>query len=87
MTARADELRKRILELVSEYYDEAFGEGKFVPGESLVPVAGRVFDAADMQSLTDSALDFWLTSGRFAAQFEKSFARYCGVRGRTSLDL
>ncbi len=83
MTARADELRKRILELVSEYYDEAFGERKFVPGESPVPVAGRVFDAADMQSLTNSALDFWLTSGRFAAQFEKSFARYFGVRTAT----
>jgi CDP-6-deoxy-D-xylo-4-hexulose-3-dehydrase len=83
MTARADELRKRILELVSEYHEEAFAAEKFVPGESPVPVAGRVFDAADMRSLTDSALDFWLTSGRFAAQFEKSFARYFGVRTAT----
>ena len=83
MTARADELRKQILGLVSEYYDEAFGGTKFVPGESSVPVAGRVFDAADMQSLTDSALDFWLTTGRFAAQFEKSFAKYFGVRTAT----
>ncbi|MGH9594708.1 MAG: lipopolysaccharide biosynthesis protein RfbH [Bryobacteraceae bacterium] len=83
MTARADELKVRILELVAEYHEEAFAAEKFVPGESPVPVAGRVFDAADMQSLTDSALDFWLTSGRFAAQFEKSFARYFGVRTAT----
>jgi CDP-4-dehydro-6-deoxyglucose reductase, E1 len=83
MTARAAELRARILELVGAFQREAFSPTKFVPGESSVPVAGRVFDAADMQSLVDSALDFWLTTGRFAAQFEKSFARYIGVRGAT----
>jgi len=83
MTARADELRARIRELVAAYQAEAFASEKFVPGESAVPVAGRVFDASDMQSLVDSALDFWLTTGRFAAQFEKSFARYVGVRGAT----
>jgi len=83
MTARADELRARILELVTEYQAEAFAPEKFVPGSSSVPVAGRVFDAADMRSLVDSSLDFWLTTGRFAAQFERSFARYVGVRGAT----
>jgi len=83
MTARANELRARILELVAEYQAEAFAPEKFVPGSSGVPVAGRVFDAADMRSLVDSSLDFWLTTGRFAAQFEKSFARYVGVRGAT----
>jgi len=83
MSGRSDELRKRILELVAEYHDEAFGGEKFVPGESVIPVSGRVFDARDIQSLVDSSLDFWLTTGRFAAQFEKSFARYFGVRGAT----
>jgi len=83
MSARSDELRKRILELVAEYHGEAFGGEKFVPGESAIPVSGRVFDARDIQSLVDSSLDFWLTTGRFAAQFEKSFARYFGVRGAT----
>jgi CDP-4-dehydro-6-deoxyglucose reductase, E1 len=83
MTARASELRAQILELVAAYQAEAFGPEKFVPGESPVPVAGRVFDASEMQSLVDSALDFWLTTGRFAAQFEKSFARFVGVRGAT----
>ncbi len=83
MTERAAELRARILELVGAYQAEAFAPEEFVPGVSAVPVAGRVFDAADMRSLVDSSLDFWLTSGRFAAQFEKSFARYIGVRGAT----
>jgi CDP-6-deoxy-D-xylo-4-hexulose-3-dehydrase len=46
-------LRERILKLVAEYHAEAFAPGEFIPGESPVPVSGRVFDAADMQSLVD----------------------------------
>src|ERR1700691_4106371 len=83
MTTRASELRQQILDLVSAYHEEAFSPAPFVPGESPVPVSGRVFDASDMQSLVDSSLDFWLTTGRFAAQFEKAFARYFGLRGAT----
>src|SRR5271155_1521544 len=83
MSGRAGELRERILELVGEYHAEAFAEGPFIPGETPVPVSGRVFDAAEMRSLIDAGLDFWLTTGRFAAQFEKSFARFFGVRGAT----
>ena len=62
---------------------EAFAPAEFIPGESPVPVSGRVFDAADIQSLVDSSLDFWLTTGRFAAQFEKQFARWFGIRTAT----
>lgn len=83
MSARSDELRKQILDLVSEYHSAAFGVPAFVPGESSVPVSGRVFDAVDVQSLVDAGLDFWLTTGRFAGQFEKEFAKYLGVRGAT----
>ena len=79
--SRAAELREQILKLVGEFHEEEFGSQKFVAGETAVPVAGRFFDAADMQSLVDSALDFWLTSGRFAAQFERAFAKYVGMRG------
>ena len=49
-------------------------------GSSTVPVSGKVFDAAEMRALVDSSLDFWLTTGRFAAQFEREFARCFGVR-------
>ncbi len=83
MTTRASELRQQILDLVFAYHREAFSPAAFVPGESPVPVSGRVFDASDMQSLVDSSLDFWLTTGRFAAQFEKAFAGYFGLRGAT----
>lgn len=78
--SRANELRQQILALVDEYHDAAFPTAKFVPGESPVPVSGRVFDAADIRSLVDSGLDFWLTTGRFADEFEKSLARFMGVR-------
>jgi CDP-6-deoxy-D-xylo-4-hexulose-3-dehydrase len=80
---RADELRQKIRELTAEYYGEAFPAKPFVPGESPVQVAGRVFDAAEMESLIDSALDFWLTTGRFAEQFEREFAKFIGVRTST----
>ncbi|NNE33950.1 MAG: lipopolysaccharide biosynthesis protein RfbH, partial [Rhodothermales bacterium] len=45
-----------------------------------VRVSGRVYDADDMRHLVDASLDFWLTTGRFAAEFERSFARYVGTR-------
>lgn len=80
MSERADQLRAQILELVAEYSKEAFPEKVFVPGESSVPVSGRVFDSADVQSLIDSSLDFWLTTGRFAHQFEIEFARFFKMR-------
>jgi CDP-6-deoxy-D-xylo-4-hexulose-3-dehydrase len=79
----ADTLRARILELVSEYHDAQFAPQPFVAGQSPVPVAGRVFDANDVRSLVDSSLDFWLTTGRFAAQFEREFARWFGIRTAT----
>ena len=80
MSEHTDRLRARILELVAEYSAEAFPAKKFVPGESHVPVSGRVFDATDMQFLIDSGLDFWLTTGRYANQFEKEFARFFKMR-------
>ena len=80
MTDRADDLRAQILSLTEEYYAEAFASREFVPGVTSVPVAGRVFDASELQSLVDSSLDFWLTTGRFAHQFEKEFAKFFKMR-------
>jgi CDP-4-dehydro-6-deoxyglucose reductase, E1 len=83
MSSQAESLRERILDLVAEYHAEAFASRPFVPGETPIPVSGRVFDGDDMRSLVDSSLDFWLTTGRFAAQFEKQFARWFGIRTAT----
>jgi CDP-6-deoxy-D-xylo-4-hexulose-3-dehydrase len=83
MNLRADELREQIRGLVADYHEAAFAPRPFVPGMTPVPVAGRVFDADDIQSLMEATLDFWLTTGRFAAQFEKTFAKYFGLRTAT----
>jgi len=73
-------LRKQILDSVNRYHAAAFPERVFVPGETPVPCGGRAFDADDMAHLVDAALDFWLTGGRYAAQFEHEFARFVGAR-------
>ena len=80
MNERAIELRRQILGLVGEYFSEAFPGTPFTAGQSAVPVSGKVFDAAELRSLVDSSLDFWLTTGRYAARFEREFARWFGLR-------
>jgi CDP-6-deoxy-D-xylo-4-hexulose-3-dehydrase len=80
MLTRADLLRKQILELTAEYYAEAFPRKEFIPEESSVPVSGKVIEAEDIQSVVESALDGWFTTGRFAKEFEKKLARFVGVR-------
>src|ERR1700754_3981233 len=77
---RADELRAQILQLTREYHAEAFPDRPFAAGESNVPVSGRVVDAEALTHLVDSSLDFWLTTGRFAHQFERLFAKVFGRR-------
>ena len=83
MTSPEGVLRKRIIDLVAEYHQIAHAPAPFVPGQSHVPVAGRVFDFEDVQSLVDCSLDFWLTTGRFAEEFQKRLAYYFGVRDAT----
>ncbi len=78
--SKSKEIRQRILDLVQEYYEAEFTEKTFVAGETAVPVSGRSFDGAEIINLVDASLDFWLTTGRFAQQFERDFARYVGVR-------
>jgi CDP-4-dehydro-6-deoxyglucose reductase, E1 len=80
VSTRASELREQIRSLVSAYHAEAFPVHPFVAGENAVPVSGKVFGAEELQHLVDASLDFWLTTGRFAAEFEASFAKFMGVR-------
>jgi len=83
MTSQAGILRQRILDLVAEYHKLVHAPAPFVAGESTLPVSGRVFGAEDLQSLVDSSLEFWLTAGRFAEEFERRLAAWFGVRGAT----
>lgn len=78
--ATPEEIRAEILAKVSDYHAAAFPAPAFVPGVTPVPVSGRVFDANDLARLTDASLDFWLTTGRFADEFESALARTVGVR-------
>lgn len=73
-------LRSQIAKLVEQYFKVAFPVTEFVPNLSELPVTGKVFDEREIQALVDSALDFWLTTGRFAAEFEQRFAGVMGVR-------
>lgn len=80
MSDTVSKLRDHILAAVAEFHAAAFTKAKFIPGETPVPVSGRVFGAEELQYLVDSSLDFWLTTGRFAEGFEREFARFVGVR-------
>ena len=70
--------RAKILEQVSEYVKSKPNE-KFVPGETWVRYAGRVFDDEEYLSLVDAALDGWITAGRYSEEFEFQFSQYLGV--------
>ncbi len=73
------QLRQRILELVLEYHKYSHNGKKFIPGRTIVPVSGKVFDSSDLQMLISSSLDFWLTSGRFNDEFEKELANFLKI--------
>jgi CDP-6-deoxy-D-xylo-4-hexulose-3-dehydrase len=70
------ELRSEISDLVKQLYEVKFSPQGFVAGETPVRYAGRVFDEKELQTLVDSSLDFWLTSGRFSEEFEAELAEY-----------
>lgn len=72
-------LKKEIFRKVKEYYKLRFGRKVFLPGKSSISSGGRFFDEKEMISLTDAVLDFWLTEGRFAKQFEEQLSKYLGV--------
>lgn len=81
LTARSEEtIRLEIMALVDEYYAVRHARPLFIPGDSPVPVSGRVFDASDIKSLVDSGLDFWLTAGRFNEEFQAKLAERVGTR-------
>ena len=71
--------REKISELVKEYYDSFMVAPEYREGDR-ISYASRVFDEKEVTALVDSALDFWLTAGRYYNEFEKSFAEYLGVK-------
>jgi degT/dnrJ/eryC1/strS aminotransferase len=72
--------REEILAMVKEYCNNYHNQKKTFEEGDRINYASRVYDAKEMENLVDSALDFWLTAGRYADQFEKEFAKYLKVR-------
>ncbi len=76
-----DQIKNEILNNVKLYYAKKFQKDeKFIPGETRINYAGRVFDEKELVNLIESSLDFWLTEGRFTRQFEKDLANFLGMK-------
>jgi len=75
-----ENLRKEIAELVKKFTDEAYKPKAFVPGESVIPPAGKVIGNSEIQNMVDASLDGWLTTGRFNKAFEIKLATFLGVK-------
>jgi CDP-4-dehydro-6-deoxyglucose reductase, E1 len=73
-------LRRQVFAAVLDFYQFKFAHKQFIPGQTYVPVSGKVFDEQELVKLVDSSLDFWLTTGRYAAEFEQRFAEWIGVK-------
>lgn len=76
----AENIHQQIMQLAKQYYQIKHAPKKqFQPGDR-IPYGGRVFDEKEIQCLIDSAMEFWLTTGKYAEQFEQDFAKYLGVK-------
>lgn len=79
--SKSDQLRTEILDKVKEYHSLEFGNpSEFVPGQSRVTYAGRMFDHHEMINLVDSSLEFWLTYGRYSKEFEEKLAEFLEIK-------
>ena len=76
---KPDIIRKRILKQVADYF-ACQEKGEFVPGETRISYAGRIFDENELIALVDSSLEFWLTAGRYAREFEEKLAGFLGMK-------
>ncbi len=75
-----DAIRLEIARLVDQFAEITLANAPFVPGQTPVPVSGKVIGAAELKSMVEASLDGWLTTGRFNAEFEKRLAHYLGVK-------
>jgi len=79
--SKQERLRQQILELAAEYARNEFESQKpFIPEETHIPVSGKLIGREEIQFAVDACLDGWFTTGRFAEQFEKEFAKYMNQR-------
>ena len=72
--------KDKMMELVAEYYQNYHGNKKEFQRGDRIPYASRVYDEKEIQNLVDSALEFWLTSGRYTEEFEQKMSEYLDVK-------
>ena len=77
---KEEQARQQILDMVKIYCDKYHTRSQTFSEGQRIPYAGRVYDSREMTALVDSALEFWLTSGRYTERFERGLAEYLGVR-------
>ncbi len=72
--------QKNVSRLTSEAMKQRHPDKTFIPGESSVPVTGKVFGQEELNAAVQASLDFWLTAGPYTQQFESRFAKTVGMR-------
>ena len=80
MMNNEDKIKKDIFDKVKELYKFKKNKEAFSSGETYINYAGRVYDEKEITSLVNASLDFWLTAGRYAKQFEEDFAKFLGLK-------
>ncbi len=75
-----EQARDQILAMVKEYYEQYRSKKEPYKEGQRIPYASRVYDSTEMTNLVDSALEFWLTSGRYTEKFETDFAEYLKIK-------
>ncbi|MGK5027404.1 lipopolysaccharide biosynthesis protein RfbH [Janthinobacterium sp. RB2R34] len=73
------QIRDQIAALVKQYGALASTPKAFEPGVTVIPPAGKVVGAPEMELMVEASLDAWLTTGRFNDQFEQRLAKFIGV--------
>lgn len=74
------QLRDNVIKSAETYYKKVFQKQLFIPDETLIPASSKVMDFEEMKYLIDASLDFWLTEGRFAKEFERNFSKFLKIR-------
>ena len=73
-------IENKILDLIDEYSKLKFRKEKFLPEKTEIPVTGKIIDKDEIQSITLSALDGWLTTGRFNKEFESKLSKFINIK-------
>jgi len=77
---KENETRKEILRKVKEFHFSSQPGESYIPEKSAINYAGRIYDEKELINLVDASLDFWLTAGRYAKEFEAKLAKFLGVK-------